>query len=273
MLPTSESLESLLDRAKALAKELRVLKSQEVTKASTKESLAEIAREWIKVSQVLRSAGFCEGAKLSEFDSAMRDLLEAAGNRARASALQKRIQPFLDGALDHVIVPLIQHEGSPRQVAGRQLQAIFDGTVTSDEQAYIEEASRCITVQATRASIIMLWAAGIARLHGAIVRIGFDKFNAAVDRIVAKKGQPFNRVKESSKLSSLPELQRAKDSDLIILGMELFGYDLQIYQELDRLLSTRNDCAHPGMAHPGVIDVQQFAAKLRDALFGHVKTG
>lgn len=272
MLPTSESIELMHSRAKALAKELRALKSQEVTKNSTKEALSEIAREWIKISQLLRSAGLCEGAKLREFDDAMRDVLESAGNRTRASTLQKRLQPFLDGALDHVIVPLIQHEGSPRQVAGRQLQEIFDGVVTSDEQAYIWEASQCITVQANRASIIMLWAAGIARLHSAIIRIGFDKFNAAVDKITAKKGQPFSRVKDNSKLSSLPELQRARDSDLIILGMELFGYDLQVYQELDRLLGIRNDCAHPGMARPDVIDVQQIATKLRESLFKHVKT-
>ena len=152
----------------------------------------------------------------------------------------------------------------------KQLQAVFGGLLTPDETSYIEEATQCLTVQCHRAAIIMLWAAGIARLHSAVVRVGFDRFNKSVDSTLAKKGAPFNRVNQSAKLSSLPELQRSRDADLIVIGMDLFGYDLQIYQELDRLLGIRNDSAHPGMARPGVLDVQQFATKLRECVFSRV---
>jgi hypothetical protein len=117
---------------------------------------------------------------------------------------------------------------------------------------------------------MMLWAAGIARLHAAIMNKGFKTFNAAVDAAVARKSAPFHRIKDSAKISSLPELQRSKDADLLIVGMELFGYDLQIYQELDRLLGIRNDSAHPGMAKPTALDVQQFASKVSSYLFEKV---
>lgn len=95
----------------------------------------------------------------------------------------------------------------------------------------------------------MSWTAAIARFHSAITLKSFAAFNAAVDAAIAKKGQPFNRIKDG----------------------ELFGYDLQIYQELDRLLGTRNDSAHPGMAQPGVLDVQQFANKVNSHVFQIVK--
>jgi hypothetical protein len=108
----------------------------------------------------------------------------------------------------------------------------------------------------------MLWAAGVARMHRAIVNRGFNAFNSAIDACITKKGAPFNKVKESAKVSSLPELQRSRDADILIVGLELFGYDLQTFQELDRLLGTRNDAAHPGQFQPNALDVQQFAQKL-----------
>jgi hypothetical protein len=91
-----------------------------------------------------------------------------------------------------------------------------------------------------------------------------------VDSITSKTGTPFNRVKASARITSLPELQRSRDADLLILGMELFSYDLQSYQELERLLGRRNDCAHPGMNRPGALDVQQCASKLRSLVFERV---
>ncbi|HET6958954.1 MAG TPA: hypothetical protein VFI56_20305 [Vicinamibacterales bacterium] len=80
---------------------------------------------------------------------------------------------------------------------------------SADEAAYLDEAGRCLTVQCHRAAVMMLWTAAIARFHSAITLKGFAAFNAAVDAAIAKKGQPFNRIKDG----------------------ELFGYDLQIYQE------------------------------------------
>ncbi|MGH7519071.1 MAG: hypothetical protein ACREOC_16675 [Gemmatimonadales bacterium] len=129
-----------------------------------------------------------------------------------------------------------------------------------------------MTVQAYRAAIIMMWAAGVARLHAAIEARGFTAFNTAVDATVAKKKvHPFNIVKADAKVSSAPELQRTADAVLLVVGMDLFAYDLQVYQELARLLGQRNDSAHPGEAQPTGLDVQQFATKLNDYLFARVK--
>ena len=102
-------------------------------------------------------------------------------------------------------------------------------------------------------------------------RVRASAFNAAFDAAVAKRGQPFNRIKDGAKISSVAELQSSKDADLLIVGTGLFGYDLQIYQELDSLLGTCNDSAHPGMAQPGVLDVQQFANKVNSYVFQTVK--
>src|SRR5204863_1661550 len=86
-------------------------------------------------------------------------------------------------------------------------------TLSADETAYLDEAPRCLTVQCHRAAVIMLWTAAIARLHAAITQKGFVSFNAAVDAAIAKKGQPFSRIKDGANISSVAELQRSKDAD------------------------------------------------------------
>lgn len=270
MIPSSEELESLFNRAKQLSTSLRRLRGAEVTNATLKADLAALAREWLRISPSLKESSVCAHEKLASFDSAMQEILASNTTRARASALSRKLALFVNGAFQDIVVPVIQFEGSPKQVAARQIVQTLSGSVSIDESAYVEEAARCVTVQAYRAAIIMLWAAGVARVHAAVVQRGFDAFNKALDVTIGRKGAPFNRVNAGSRITSLPELQRARDGDLILVGMELFSYDLQVYQELDRLLGARNDSAHPGSAQPNALDVQQFAAKLGALLFDRI---
>ncbi len=131
----------------------------------------------------------------------------------------------------------------------------------------MDEAARCVTVEAYRAAIIMLWAAAVARIHAAVEAKGFAAFNAAATTTQAKKVHPFSIVRSDLMVKSSPDLQRIADGVVLVVGMELFGYDLQVYQELSRLLGQRNDSAHPGMAIPKALDVEQFAAKLNQYVF------
>ena len=267
MLPSSDDLENLHARVREAETALKKLGAAEVTKSDTKEVLAGIAREWLKLSPSLREANVCDAAIVGSLDTDMQALLSGTTTRARASALRKRLERFSGKGVDQIIVPLIQFEGSPRQVAARQIQTAFPPSLEPEEAAYVEEASRCVTVQAYRAAIIMLWAAGIARLHRAVINRGFTAYNTAIDSCILKKGAPYNKVKEGAKITSLPELQRSRDADILIVGLEMFGYDLQAYQELDRLLGTRNDAAHPGQFQPNALDVQQFAQKVSQHIF------
>ncbi len=271
MLPKSDDLEELYNRARKMCGNLGRRKTAEVTQQGVKDDLAAIARDWLRVSPVIRDAGCCKNDVLVMFDTQMTELLASTTQRARASALKNKLLPFVDKVVDSVIVPVIQVEGSPRQVAARQIHDALDDALTLEESVYVSEAGRCVTVECYRAAIIMLWAAAIARIHETIMNHGFDRFNKSVDVATAKTKHPFKRINSGARITSLPELQQSRDSDLLIVGMVFFQYDLQCYQELDRLLGQRNDCAHPGMNNPGALDVQQFASKLRRLVFDRIR--
>jgi hypothetical protein len=202
-------------------------------------------------------------------DQAINEILESTNARTRSSAYQKRLVRVRKDFMQKIIIPVIRFEGSPSQVAARQLMVGAASNATLEEQSYLEEAAKCLSRNCNRAAIIMIWAAAIARFHRAVEKLGFNAYNAAISATMQKKGVPFSKVHNIT-ISSLPELQRSKDYDLIVVGMELWKYDGQIFSELERLLGIRNDAAHPGMLTPSALDVQQFGTKVNDYVFAKV---
>lgn len=270
-VPDSDELEAFHERVRNLDDQLAKLSGAEVTRADIVAELSAVAKQWLKMSTALAETGICDLETLHKIDDATKDILQSTTTRARASAYQKKLALLLDPFIKSIVVPVIKYEGSPIQVAARQIKEVFSTHILEDEKAYLDEASRCITVDCYRAAIIMLWAAAISRLHRSIENVGFSAYNTAYATTIAKTGNPFNRVSKGATISSLPELQRVRDFDILVVGMELWKYDLQAFGELDRLLGTRNTYAHPGMAIPTILDVQQFASKIDTFIFSIIK--
>lgn len=270
-VPDSDELEGFHERVRSLDDQLAKLKGAEVTRAEVIAELSAVSKQWLKMSTALGETGICDLETLHKIDSATKDILQSTTTRARASAYQKKLALLLDSFIESIIVPVIKYEGSPIQVAARQIKEVFSAHISEDEKAYLDEASRCVTVNCYRAAIIMLWTAAISRFHRSIENLGFSSYNTAYATTLTKTGNPFNKVSKGATISSLPELQRVRDFDLLVVGMELWKYDLQAYEELDRLLGTRNTYAHPGMAIPTILDVQQFASKIDTFIFNIIK--
>ena len=269
MIPSSDQLEVFLDRLKVLDRELSKLNGVEVRKAETVAEIKAVSKDWLRFSEALRSMEAIPQDNLNFVDTPLKELFQSTNARTRSSAYRKKLTPVIAAFTDRIVIPVIRFEGSPSQVASRQLMSEFSGKVSPDEQSYLEEAARCLASRCNRAAIILLWAAAMARLHGAIEKLGFNAYNFALEQVTQKKGNPFNKVSKAV-VGSLPELQRCRDFDLLVVGMELWKYDLQVFEELDRLLGIRNSAAHPGMLQPSALDVQQYASKVGTYVFGVV---
>lgn len=261
MTPTSEELEALLDRIGNAYSDLG--SNHNFARVEQSNTVAEIARDWLRLSAALKETTDGLLPSVEKFDALMTDVLKASKQRTRTSAFRKMLEPAKVALMDAIVVPLMRHEGSPAQSAARQLEGLFNGFVSSEEAQYIAEAARCSAVRCQRAAIVMLWAAAIARFHAEIQNVGFAAYNAAAGATVKKKGSPFNRVTGNLNITSLADLQLGRDFDIITIGMELWGYDSQTYDELNRCLNIRNSAAHPGSFEPTSLDVRQFAEKMK----------
>lgn len=115
----------------------------------------------------------------------------------------------------------------------------------------------------------MLWAAAVARLHAAVGYAGFAAYNTAIADTAVKKSHPFNRI-QNANVNGLADLQLRSDFDILVVGMEMWGYDSQTFSELNGCLNVRNTAAHPGSFEPSSLDVRQFAEKLKRLVFEKV---
>lgn len=272
MLLSSEGLEEFGDRIKALDHTLAKLGNAEVTKAEVVSTLASVAKEWLRASPELRNTADGYVPVLDPYDLAMTDVLQSTKGRTRATVYRKKLIVFVEKFLDSIVIAYMRYEGSPSQASARQVEGVFTGAVSAEELAYIQEAARCSSLHCHRAALIMLWAAAMARFHSGILAAGFSAFNAASAAVAAKKGSPYNRfTKGGLTITSLADLQNSRDADVLLVALELWRYDLQVYEEQGRLLGTRNSAAHPGMFSPVALDVRQFAEKTRRYVFDVAK--
>ncbi len=266
MLPDSDDLEAYMQTLSLVLTRLNKLGNTQAIPQDLIAQLAELAKDWFRRAAALHSLGLFDETTLEKYESEMRAVLQATKLHTRASSYAKRLKVILSEFSTAIIVPIIRAEGSPSQIAARQLKDLFLPYASQTEAAYIDEAARCMILECHRAAIIMLWAGAMARFHAAIEQLGYNAFNTAQAKIAARKGRPFSNISKSP-ITSSQELQLARDYDIIGVGMELWKYDIQSFEELAQLLSIRNNAAHPGQFDPSALDVYQFATKLVTYVF------
>lgn len=270
MVPSSEEVEGFSTRLTALRGAIEQRGNVELRANNpVLRQLATLAKEWIMLAQRLRPSGLIAADTMSECDQHMGELFGGAGKaRRRSGYYLTRLRAVERRFTTGVVIPVVRHEGDPRQVATRQLRADLAPHVTSQEATYSEEALQCVAEACNRAAIVLLWAAGITRMHNSIEASGFTPFNNALTAIGARKAAyPYSSVRERGPITTRPELQRVADFVILVAGMDVWKYDGQAFSELAALLQTRNNAAHPGMGTPGLLDVQYFASKLIDRVF------
>ena len=271
-MPSSDELEDFYRRLTNLRAQVTQQGAAELAgDAAVVQAVVTLAKEWLRLSQRLRAAGIVDLSTLALCDGHMGELLVGRGDSRRADTHYRRHLNAVDGAFTGaVIIPVVKHEADPRQVMTRDLRAALDPHLTAPEKAYAEEALKCVAEACNRAGIVLLWAAAVTRFHGAVERLGFPVFSRALANTATKRAYPFTAVRDRNPVASRPELQRVPDFTILVAGMELWNYDLQAFNELARLLETRNNAAHPGMASPRPLDVQHFTDKLIERVFAFI---
>src|ERR1051325_9778943 len=116
-MPSSEQLEAFLQKLRDIDRDLAKLKDSEVRKAETLGEIKVVAKQWLMFSEGLRSVETILEKSLNHVDAQMKEMLQGADSRTRASTFRKKLKPALDSFMDGIIIPVIRHEGSPAQVA------------------------------------------------------------------------------------------------------------------------------------------------------------
>jgi hypothetical protein len=137
--------------------------------------------------------------------------------------------------------------GSITTTAGLNIAPYIEGLPVA-EGDYLDEAQRCLSVEALRGCIVLGWCATVARIHDKIEEIGLAKFNKATEEMAAKTVGRFKPYNKKFSVESLSELQRVFDTELLWVLEYLELIDSNQHQRLRHCFDMRNHSAHPGLA-------------------------
>ncbi len=134
------------------------------------------------------------------------------------------------------------------QAQATELGALASRQSDDAVRGYLEEAVKCLNVDALRASVVFLWS-GVARtLQDRALLRGTTQLNSAL-----QKHDPKART-----ITKVDDFAWVRDKNLLLACGELGLLDKGERGTLEDALNLRNRCGHPTRYKPGVAKVASF---------------
>lgn len=116
---------------------------------------------------------------------------------------------------------------------------------------YVEEAVKCLRVDARRASVVFLWTGAVATIREHVWRFGPTSIEAAL-----KAHNPRAKFRKKG------DFEAVADTNLLQIAHDMEIYDKSQKKRLSEALDLRNDCGHPVKYTPGEKKVASFIEDL-----------
>lgn len=117
--------------------------------------------------------------------------------------------------------------------------------LTPEENEYIAEGINCIERDCLKASIVMIWAAGISKIISYILKDISDYNNVSAIMSQSKK-DPYKHLKNyKTNISGEDDLRDGRDYQLLFYLLHKKLISKTQYNKLKGCYTTRCDCAHP----------------------------
>jgi hypothetical protein len=156
------------------------------------------------------------------------------------------IKDILKKFHDELVLPIQTEPKLAKEVS--HLEKMLEGLASDEENAYLKEATACAAEGFLRAAAVLGWCSAIDRIHRAIEKIGFAKFNTVSQQMAAATSGRFKKFSSPQKITSISELREVFDSNIlwILEGMHLI--DNNQHTRLRSCFELRCQSSHPGDA-------------------------
>jgi len=124
-------------------------------------------------------------------------------------------------------------------------------------KSYVEEAIKCLQIDALRASIVFLWAGTIRTIQTRLIAYNKTQLNVAIS-----KHDPKART-----ISTIDHFAYIKDNTTLLAAQELGEFDKNEKDTLVDALNLRNRCGHPGKYKPGIKKASSFIEDIISIVF------
>jgi hypothetical protein len=229
----------------ALHRSIRAVPTKRVSRKQPLDAGAATARHWFDVVRpALEKAHFAHDA-IDSFSHRFEALLRASGGEPAKTVFLGFVTDLLAPYRQQIVHQI--EIGSFTTTIGLSIAPYIDGLPIA-EGDYLDEAQRCLSVEALRGCIVLGWCATIFRIHQKIQEIGFDRFTKATEEMHGKTTGRFKAYKKKYEVESLSDLQRVFDTDLLFALEYLELIDSNQNVRLRHCFDMRNHSAHPGQA-------------------------
>lgn len=163
---------------------------------------------------------------------------------------------------------IIQIQKRPKTAANTALLAqIVRDLPNPEENAYLKEAVDCAKHRFYRAAVVLGWCAAIDRIHRVVEKMGFAKFNVTSSSMASQAKGRFKRFSSPQNVSSLSELRRVFDTEVLWVceGMQLI--DSNEHTRLRSCFDLRCQCSHPGDAPVTEYNLLAYFSDLNEIVF------
>lgn len=208
-----------------------------------------------EVRQALRSARVKGWAKIN-----VADVLSKSGPLADTSGLQgkRRLWNLTDSGREHVrgLLRLPKADVEIEHEVGT-LESLVAAVSDVDVRDYLDEALRCLQVDALRACVVFVWVAVIRTIQTSMMVKGSAAVSAAIQR----------HDPNARNVKSVDDFAYVKDAAVLLAATDLGVLDKNQKDVLTEALSLRNRCGHPGKYRPGVKKVAAFVEDVASVVF------
>ena len=161
-----------------LRKEISSVKTDRINKTSIRKKADEIGSRWFsEFSEALVNQHGLSPDLIETYSQYFGRLIKVSAPNNLKKSYADILRAVLKSFRDDLIIPLQTHPKGPPKAT--MLSEVLDVLPSAAESAYLKEAIDCARHDFYRASVVLGWCAAIDRIHRAIEKAGFPKFNIA----------------------------------------------------------------------------------------------
>jgi len=184
---THERLESILQRTKALRKDVKTETNARVYKRGFLDAAGALGSDWHKnYAPSLKHSLSPE--LISKYGDLYKKLIELSAPGSRRAAFVETLESIIKPFNADLMIP--SQQGALGAAAASSFAAFFASLSNADESEYLKEALACAKEGHHRAAVVLGWSAAVDRIHRVVQHKGFTKFNLMSQQMRKQQQHP-----------------------------------------------------------------------------------
>jgi len=265
-----EALRHLREDLQTLKQDIAKEPGPRISKGALRTRAEAVATNWFSnISPALAQHTSLSTEVVERYSGYFATLLKLSRPNNHQSRYVDVLRAALKRLHDDLILPLQKEPKLAKEIT--LLEKMLDGFQDAAENKYMKEADSCAAHGFLRAAAVLGWCAAIDRVHRALEKIGFAKFNTVSQQMAAATSGRFKRFNSPQNVTSISELREVFDSNILWILEGMYLIDGNQHTRLRSCFELRCQSGHPGDAPVTEYNLLSFFSDINEIVFKNPK--